>query len=202
VSDPLPGRVAPMFATPGPVPEGSGWAYEFKWDGVRAITAVAGEQIRVQSRHDKPMLGIYPELADLRDLVDESVVLDGEVVAVDQKGRPDFGLLQTRMQPHHPTEVLLRSAPVVYYVFDVLHLHGEGLTRLPYAARRDALAGLGLEGRSVSGAAVVCRRAGRHYPGHRRPARPRGRRREKRRFPLRAGQAFTELDQDTAAPKH
>lgn len=90
MSDQLPARVAPMLATPGPVPEGPGWAYEFKWDGVRAVTAVAGHRMRVQSRNDKPMLDIYPELAELGDLVDQSVVVDGEVVALDEKGPTRF----------------------------------------------------------------------------------------------------------------
>lgn len=145
----LPGKVDPMLATPGPVQEGDGWAYEFKWDGVRAVTAVAGDELRVQSRNDKPMVDVYPELGELRDLVHQAVVLDGEVISLDDKGRPDFGLLQNRMQRHAPDDDLLRSAPVLYFVFDVLHLDGKDLTRVPYVDRREVLAGLGLEGGSV-----------------------------------------------------
>ena len=125
----LPARVAPMLATPGPVPSGSGWAFEFKWDGVRAVAAVAGDQIRVQSRNDKPLIDSYPELGTLRDLLDRPTVLDGEVVVLDDQGRPDFGLLQARMHVRSPSPELLSSAPVLYYVFDLLHLDGTDLTR-------------------------------------------------------------------------
>jgi len=63
VTEALPARIAPMLAAPGAVPEGDGWAYEIKWDGVRAIAAVGGDQLRVQSRNDKPLADTYPELA-------------------------------------------------------------------------------------------------------------------------------------------
>jgi bifunctional non-homologous end joining protein LigD len=138
-----------MLATPGPVPEGGGWAYEFKWDGVRAVSAVAAGELRVQSRNDKPLADMYPELGALRDLLERAVTLDGEVVALDDKGRPDFGLLQQRMHRHNPPAELLAEVPVLYYVFDVLHLDGEDLTRLPYTDRREALAGLGLDSDAV-----------------------------------------------------
>lgn len=138
-----------MLATAGPVPEGENWAYEFKWDGVRAVAAVAGDQLRVQSRNDKPLADSYPELAELRDLVDHSVVLDGEVVALDPSGRPDFGLLQQRMHIRAPAADLLRSTPVLYYVFDVLQVGAEDLTRITYQERRDILDELSLAGDTV-----------------------------------------------------
>jgi bifunctional non-homologous end joining protein LigD len=145
----LPGKVAPMLATPGPVPEGAGWAYEFKWDGVRAVTSVAGGELRAQSRNDKPLADMYPELGALRDLVDQAVTLDGEIVALDARSRPDFGLLQQRMHRHHPPAELLQEVPVLYYVFDVLHLDGEDLAGRPYTDRRAALADLGLDSAAV-----------------------------------------------------
>lgn len=128
-----------MLATPGPVPEGEGWAYEFKWDGVRAVAAVAGDELRLQSRNDKPLADSYPELGVLRDLVEQPVVLDGEIVALDSAGRPDFGLLQQRMHVDAPTPELLAATPVLFYVFDVLHIDGEDLTRAPYDRRRTVL---------------------------------------------------------------
>lgn len=145
----LPAGVAPMLATPGPVPAGPGWAFEFKWDGVRAVTAVAGDQVRVQSRNDKPLADTYPELGELRDLLDRPTVFDGEVVVLDEQGRPDFGLLQARMHVRAPGPDLLSSAPVLYYVFDLLHLDGTDLTHRPYTERRDLLDNLDLDGRSV-----------------------------------------------------
>lgn len=145
----LPAAVAPMLATAGPVPAGPGWAFEFKWDGVRAVAAVAGDRIRLQSRNDKPLAARYPELGALRELVDHPVVLDGEIVALDAQGRPDFGLLQSRMHVRTPGTQLRHDAPALFYVFDLLHLDGADLTRRPYAERRDLLEGLALDSASV-----------------------------------------------------
>jgi len=77
------------------------------------------------------------------------VVFDGEVVALDVNGVPDFGLLQARMHRRNPSPGLLATTPVVYYVFDVLHLAGADLTRHPYEARRGVLEELHPEGESV-----------------------------------------------------
>lgn len=145
----LPAGVAPMLATPGPVPEGSGWSYEIKWDGVRAIAAVAGDQLRIQSRNDKPLTDTYPELGELRRLVDKPTVLDGEIVALDGNGVPDFALLQQRMHRRNPAPGLLATTPVVYYVFDVLYLDGEDMTKLPYERRRTILEELNPDGGPV-----------------------------------------------------
>ena len=75
----LPAGVSPMLASPGPVPEGSGWSYEIKWDGVRGVAAVGGDELRVRSRNDQLLTATYPELGELRRLVDRPVVLDGEI---------------------------------------------------------------------------------------------------------------------------
>jgi bifunctional non-homologous end joining protein LigD len=72
------------------------WAYELKRDGVRAVAAVSDDRLRVQSRNDKPLADSHPELGELCGLVDHAMVLDGEVVTLDEQGRPDFGLLQQR----------------------------------------------------------------------------------------------------------
>jgi bifunctional non-homologous end joining protein LigD len=120
-----------------------------KWDGVRVGVATAGGELRVLSRNDKDLSATYPELGELRDLVDRPVVLDGEVVALDAQGRPDFGALQARMHRHAPGPALLAATPVVYYVFDLLHVDGQDLTSRPYSERRELLDELALAGRSV-----------------------------------------------------
>jgi bifunctional non-homologous end joining protein LigD len=76
-------------------------------------------------------------------MVDEPVILDGEIVAL-RDGRPDFGLLQSRMHVQRPTDRLVRSAPVLYYVFDLLHRGERSLLAEPYTERRDALDELNL----------------------------------------------------------
>jgi bifunctional non-homologous end joining protein LigD len=135
-----------MLATAGRVPEGPGWAYEFKWDGVRAILGAApGGPVRAHSRNEREITRSYPELRALAQLVDERVLLDGELVVLDESGRPSFHLLQHRMHVQAPTAMLLQRLPVELFVFDVLHHAGRSLLSMPYIERRQLLAELELE---------------------------------------------------------
>jgi bifunctional non-homologous end joining protein LigD len=77
-------------------------------------------------------------------MVDEPLILDGEIVAL-RDGRPDFGLLQSRMHVQRPTDRLVAAAPVLYYTFDLLHRGERSLLDEPYTARRAALEELGLD---------------------------------------------------------
>jgi bifunctional non-homologous end joining protein LigD len=120
------------------------WGFELKWDGVRAVAYVSGGHVRLMSRNDRDMSRSYPELAVLGGRVGEPVVLDGEIVAL-RDGRPDFGLLQSRMHVQRPDARLLRSVPVLYCVFDLLHQGERSLLPEPYTTRREALAGLALD---------------------------------------------------------
>ncbi|WP_197320110.1 non-homologous end-joining DNA ligase [Saccharomonospora sp. NB11] len=133
-----------MLAVPGDVPSGDDWAYEWKWDGVRAIVGVAGDEVRVHSRNLRDVTASYPELHALTGLTRHRLLLDGELVTLDEAGRPHFGLLQSRMHVHAPTPRLLRDAPVHYYVFDVLVVDDTDLRELPYHLRRERLAALDL----------------------------------------------------------
>ncbi len=131
--------VLPMKAVSAPLPtDDEGWAYEIKWDGMRVLTVVDADGVRLHSGNGKDATGSYPELAALHDLLDgHTVLLDGEVVAFDDDGRPSFGRLQQRM---HVTggEVARRAAetPILYVVFDLLHFDGNDMTPLPYLDRR------------------------------------------------------------------
>lgn len=140
----LPGLLRPMLATAGSVPAGDGWAFEFKWDGVRAVLAAAGGQVRIASRNGNDITGGYPEIVAAGIGEGRSVLLDGELVALDGAGRPDFGLLQHRMHLRSPAAELRERVPVSFYVFDVLELDGARLLAEPYDARREVLLGLGL----------------------------------------------------------
>jgi bifunctional non-homologous end joining protein LigD len=144
-----PTLVRPMLATPGEVPTAPGWAYEFKWDGVRAVTSVDGDRVRAVSRNGLDITGCYPELDTLAELLGgREAVLDGEIVSLDRAGRPDFGLLQSRMHVQRPSTALLRRVPVAYFVFDLLYLDGGRLLDATYGQRRELLAGLRLDGRA------------------------------------------------------
>jgi bifunctional non-homologous end joining protein LigD len=137
--------IAPMLATAGELPVGGRWAFEMKWDGVRAIVAAGPDGVRAWSRNGNDITAGYPELEGLRELVDEALVLDGELVALDRQGRPSFELLQARMHLRNPGAELLASVPVNLFVFDVLRVGGNDLTGYTYLQRREALAQLALE---------------------------------------------------------
>lgn len=149
------------------------WAYEVKWDGVRAIArsepgsasrarpgsrpqsgsgSPAGsqhERLQLISRNGNDVTAAYPELRGLHDaLGSHAAMLDGEIIAFDADGRPSFEALQPRIHQRSPSTVrrLARTAPVTYVVFDLLWLDGRSLMELPYAERRRLLGELDLNG--------------------------------------------------------
>ena len=131
-----------MKATGGTLPTGDGWTYEVKWDGMRALSFIEGGRLRVQSVNERNVTASWPELVGLPDaLPATTALLDGELVAADADGRPDFGRLQQRMHIADPAEARRRmdEVPVSYIVFDLLHLDGHDLTGLPLRDRRRLL---------------------------------------------------------------
>jgi bifunctional non-homologous end joining protein LigD len=146
----MPELVRPMLAVAGSMPErDDGWSYEFKWDGVRAIVYVDGGRPRVLTRNDRDVSATYPELRAMAEsLGGTRVVLDGEIVAFDSAGRPNFGVLQARMHVARPTPTLVSDVPVSYLAFDVLYLDGESLLEASYSRRREVLESLALSGPS------------------------------------------------------
>lgn len=131
-----------MKATAGPLPGGEGWIYEVKWDGMRALSFIDGDSVRVQSTNLRDVTVSWPELVDLPDAIPATTaLLDGELVATDAQGRPSFGLLQQRMHLTGPAVVAARAAevPIAYVVFDLLHLDGHDLCGLPLTDRRRLL---------------------------------------------------------------
>jgi len=148
---PLPDLLEPMLATLGALPpadEDDLWAYEFKWDGVRALARVEDGRLRLFSRKGADITATYPELRALgEDLGSTRVWLDGEVIAF-TGGTPSFAALQQRM--HVDDERLARRLaadfPVTYVVFDLLHLDGSPCLDLPHERRRALLEDLDLRG--------------------------------------------------------
>ncbi len=146
--------IRPMLATAATIPRANGgWATEMKWDGVRAIAYVESGKLRLLSRNDRDITVSYPELAGLPGAVGvATAVLDGEIVAMDSHGRPDFGLLQSRMHIADAAKAATLSAtiPVVFLLFDLLLVEGHSLLPLPYTDRRAALERLDLNGDHVA----------------------------------------------------
>jgi bifunctional non-homologous end joining protein LigD len=124
---------------------GKDWAFEYKWDGVRAVFYHKPGAIRVLARSGNVITDSYPELAVLGPLLRKhQVVLDGEIVSLDERHRPSFAKLQRRMHVRNPSETLMAETPVFFVVFDVLYLDGETLVDETYAVRRKRLESLEL----------------------------------------------------------
>ena len=147
---PMPEQLKPMLARAGSLPvRDAGWAFEVKWDGVRALAYSEPGRLRLESRNGNDITASYPELRPLnRALSSHHAILDGEIVAFDEHGRPSFGRLQSRMHVSSDSAARRRSkeVPVAYVIFDLLWLDGHPLLALPYGERRARLAELGLEG--------------------------------------------------------
>jgi bifunctional non-homologous end joining protein LigD len=131
----------PAFVRPmecklvGRLPEGDAWVYELKLDGYRVIAVKKQNGVQLLSRYGNSLSQRFAGItAALREAALEDVVLDGEVVALDEEGRPSFQELQNSSSTRQP---------IVYYVFDVLHYGGRDLQRLPLHQRKTALEEVG-----------------------------------------------------------
>jgi bifunctional non-homologous end joining protein LigD len=139
----MPESIEPMAATVADhPPRGADWYFEVKWDGVRAIAFIDQEEVRLQARSGARCERQYPELATIHHhIAAERAILDGEIAVLDAKGVSQFHLIQPRIANTDPNSIahLVRSTPVVYFVFDVLYLDGYDLRQVPLAARRELL---------------------------------------------------------------
>jgi len=127
-------KYAPMLATledEKHMPRGEGWEFEIKWDGYRIVSRVAGGEAELRTRKDqdytKRFANVAKELA--KALKTPDCVVDGEVCALDEEGRPSFSAMQQAKQ----------GTPIVYYLFDLLEVEGEPLIDLPLSERRKRL---------------------------------------------------------------
>src|SRR5690349_3772591 len=114
----------PAFVTPmaaqvvDRLPDGPEWWYELKLDGYRALIIKDGSKVQIRSRNDKDLARMYPSIATAAAKVRaEQAIIDGEIIALDENGRPSFQALQhPGSRPKHH---------LVFYEFDLLHLDGE-----------------------------------------------------------------------------
>lgn len=141
-TQPLPPEIRPMLASStslSHLPDGDEWAFEMKWDGFRALCHVDAAGSHLYSRNDNELDGIFPELRDaLCDAVtSESALLDGEIVAIDRNGQPDFGELQKRIGIHSTPG---RAPSAVHIMlFDILELDGRSTISESYSTRHRRL---------------------------------------------------------------
>jgi bifunctional non-homologous end joining protein LigD len=153
----FPDVIEPMLATTQDLAafgNEEGWAFEMKWDGVRTIAYVAGGRVRLLSRKGRDDTAAYFDVvADLAGVPAQTAVLDGEVVVTDEQGRPNFGLLQHRINLTRPGDIerAARAWPAQLFLFDILHLNGQSLIKKPYAERREILEELVQPGKGSRG---------------------------------------------------
>ena len=127
-----PRRYAPMLATlADKVPSGDDWIYEIKWDGYRIIATVAGGEPELRTRKDQDYTKRFENVAKelVKALKTPDCVVDGEVCALDDQGRPSFSAMQQGKA----------GTPIVYFVFDLLEVDGEPIVDLPLEERRERL---------------------------------------------------------------
>ena len=139
----IPQVIHPMLATLTDTAFSSDdWLYEIKWDGYRAIAFIDDGRVTLVSRNQNEMTSLYPELqAIAKQVHGAKVVVDGEVVALDEKGRSSFGLMQQRAGIRSGVKRTRqdRSIPVIYYAFDLLYLDGYNLMKVELEQRKEVL---------------------------------------------------------------
>jgi bifunctional non-homologous end joining protein LigD len=119
-----------------------GWAFEMKWDGVRTIAYLAAGRVQLLSRKGRDDTAAYFDVvADLAAIDAETAILDGEVVVADSTGRPDFGLLQNRINLTRTADIerAAKTWPAQLMLFDLLELNGQSMIKRPYEERRAGL---------------------------------------------------------------
>jgi bifunctional non-homologous end joining protein LigD len=148
--EPMPDRLAPMLARSGPLPPNEErWGFEVKWDGIRTVVFCDHGHIELQGRNFSDFTPRYPEVRELaQELGARRVILDGEIVAFDEQGKPSFERLQSRMHLASDSAVRrrMRDIPVTYVAFDLLYLDGRSTLPLRYEQRREVLEALELQG--------------------------------------------------------
>jgi bifunctional non-homologous end joining protein LigD len=139
----MPMAIQPMLASITEEPfDDPSWLFEIKWDGYRVVSFVRNGSVRLLSRNHNDLGHRYPELHDLPKIVKaNSAILDGEVVVLDEKGRPSFSLMQQRtgIRAHGRQAAPRADLPIVYYVFDLIYLDGYDLRRVELVERKRLL---------------------------------------------------------------
>jgi bifunctional non-homologous end joining protein LigD len=149
----MPSSITPMLASPRDTPfDDPNWLFEIKWDGYRAITFIEDGDARLVSRNHNDLTPRFPEMRALpKFLTAKTAILDGEVVALDDQGRPSFSLMQQRtgVRSHGRQTALRGDLPILYYAFDLLYLDGYDLRHVALEERKRVLRGILTDGEIV-----------------------------------------------------
>jgi bifunctional non-homologous end joining protein LigD len=150
-AEPMPDHVLPMLALISDLPaDPENYGFEYKWDGLRAICFWDGHVLRLETRNRIDVTVRYPEFAGLGKQLEYRAILDGEIVALDDRGRPSFNILQHRMGIADERIARSRAAeiPTTYILFDILYFDSRSTMAMPYQERRRHLETLRLSGPS------------------------------------------------------
>jgi bifunctional non-homologous end joining protein LigD len=129
----MPKFMEPMLAKPVTTPPAGDWSYELKFDGYRAIALKGGDQVRLLSRNEKDLGKKFSAVTQAVSELDcRDAVIDGEIVALDENGRPSFQLLQAYEKGEE-------RPPLFYYAYDLLQLNGQDLRARPLTERKGLL---------------------------------------------------------------
>jgi bifunctional non-homologous end joining protein LigD len=145
MTEPMPDFIPPMKATLASAPfSDPDWLFEVKWDGYRVEAVLRDGRVRLYTRRRQDAANYFPDLADASGWIDATqAIVDGEVVALDEHGRPQFSLLQdhTGIRTGRAPGGKRRSesAQIVYQAFDLLHLDGQSLLAVPLEERKRLL---------------------------------------------------------------
>jgi bifunctional non-homologous end joining protein LigD len=139
----MPIAIYPMLATAIEKPfDNPDWLFEIKWDGYRAVAFIDDGRVRFVSRNQNDLTGQYPELGTLPQFIKaRRAIIDGEIVALDDEGRPSFSLMQQRtgFRPGKSRLPGRQGVPVIYYAFDLLYLDDFDLRGVPLERRKQLL---------------------------------------------------------------
>jgi bifunctional non-homologous end joining protein LigD len=137
----MPASTGLMLSTPLERPfSNPQWLFEIKWDGVRTLARIDGGTVKLISRNGIDVTRQYPELGELPSVISaRQAILDGEIVALDEKGHSGFARLQQRMHVRAPAATLVAQVPATYYVFDLLYCDGYDLRQAPLVERKEFL---------------------------------------------------------------
>lgn len=140
---PMPTVIHPMLASSvAKAFDDPDWLFEIKWDGYRAVAFIEDGRVRLVSRNQNDLTAQFSELGSLPQFVNaQRAILDGEIVALDEEGRPSFSLMQQRtgFQPGKRRLARREGVPVIYYAFDLLYLDGLDLRRVALEQRKQLL---------------------------------------------------------------
>lgn len=124
------------------IPTGKNWCYQVKWDGVRMLTYWDGKKVELYNRKKNKRTGQYPEFGDILSFTDAgSIILDGEIIALDQEGKPSFHEVMRRdgIRNMQKVKMMQAAVPITYMVFDILFLDGDWLLNAPLSERQNLL---------------------------------------------------------------